>query len=156
MTNNHCCAADPIEQRDGSYSINVEGQLRKILYVSKINDLCLAEPTGKKPLTIANGETYPGDKVYMMGYPMGTGPVFEEGKILSKYDIIMVGFLNFFIVDQINIYTFPGNSGSAVLNQYGEVVGLIFAGLTEFPFYGSMVPLKLIKQDLDKYVKTSK
>lgn len=156
MTNVHCCAAMPVERADGNLAVIVGGELKNILYVSQKNDLCLVEPTSAKPLTIARGETLPDDKVYMMGYPFGTGPVFEEGVILAKYEIIMVGFLNFYIVDMITAMSFPGNSGSPVLNKYGQVIGLLFAGSDEYPFLGAIVPLKLIRADLDEYVNQSK
>ena len=156
LTNRHCCAARPILTPDDNYAVVVDGELKRILYVSRTNDVCIVEPTDSKPLRVARGESYPDDKVYMMGYPYGTGPVFEEGHIISKYDIIMVGFLQFYIVDMISNYSFPGNSGSPVLNKYGEIVGLLFAGDNKFPFVGAIVPLKLLRKDLDKYVSQSR
>ena len=70
------------------------------------------------------------DKVFMVGNGTGGYYLYSEGTV-AGYDensdnILIVG-----------MPSSPGNSGSAILNQNGELVGLLYAGqiVGESPFY---------------------
>lgn len=71
-----------------------------------------------------------GDEVFCLGYPdptnLGTNIKFVDGKISA-----LSGFKDNLANFQITAPVYPGNSGSPVFNNKGELVGVIVAGYTE-------------------------
>ncbi|MEN6383906.1 MAG: trypsin-like peptidase domain-containing protein [Phycisphaerales bacterium] len=80
------------------------------------------------PLSLNTVQT--GDQVFTMGYPQvslqGTEPKFTEGSISSLSG--SGDNLNYF---QISVPVQPGNSGGPLINQKGEVIGLVVARLND-------------------------
>ncbi len=52
------------------------------------------------------------------------------------------------ILTTLGIY--PGNSGSPVVNKYGNLVGVVFAGNNQTN-YGYVIPLKQVREFLSIY-----
>lgn len=92
-------------------------------------DLCvLTSRVPLKPLKIANySQLKRGDKASIFGYPLGVGPLLTTGFVENPYYIIFD--LPFLLV---SVPAAPGNSGSPVLNEDGEVIGVLSMGP---PFY---------------------
>lgn len=96
------------------------------------NDLALLKVTGfkdVKPLVIGSSrEQVEGTKVYTVGFPMpeqlGTQPKLGEGIINSTS-----GHQNDLRMFQISIPVQPGNSGGPLLNNKGQVVGVVTSGM---------------------------
>jgi S1-C subfamily serine protease len=112
--------------------LEVETWDGRILRVSAIEiaqdqDLGLVRVDADLPAVVKSGpEPRPGDAVSAVGYPEGgpfqrlTGSVVDyvDGSVFGEAARIM----------RVTIPLRPGNSGGAVLNEQGELVGIAFAG----------------------------
>ncbi|MBX2988694.1 MAG: trypsin-like peptidase domain-containing protein [Bdellovibrionaceae bacterium] len=72
----------------------------------------------RAPLTWASRRPQVGDKLSMVGHPFGGSQRFSTGRVLNLEK-------NY---DRANLDAFPGNSGSPVFNEAGEVTGLLVRG----------------------------
>ncbi len=103
-----------------------------IILSSIKNDLCLLKIDGfiSQGVPLAKDELYIGEKVYSVAAPMA---FFSPGMVplLDGYysgDIFTSNGID-------SVYTVPareGSSGSAILNNKGEIVGLVQSSLTGF------------------------
>ena len=113
-------------------------------------DLCLLvlDRVDMPALRLASSAPKEGEKVYSMSAPAGvyhppTVPFvggYHSGNINKHHAIISAPATG-------------GSSGSAVLNQQGRVVGVIFAVNTRFRHVTITVNHKSLKSFLDKYLK---
>lgn len=95
-----------------------------------------------------NNELTMDDKLFMIGYNMGLSVSKTEHGIRSQcYSGYMTQKS-----DGVNIlYSIPsqhGSSGSPVVNEYGEVVAVNFAGIDRTQSFNYGIPLKKVKQFL--------
>jgi len=78
----------------------------------------------KAHVEFADGDVTYGDRVFTIGYPLGWGPAITYGT---------VGNPNTFLATvqsrlvQVDLSVCSGNSGGGLLNQHGQLVGLIHA-----------------------------
>lgn len=140
---------------------------RRVLEVYADNDLCLVEGLeGYEGLKLADSYEI-GDFNYAIGYPLGEAMDLTGGYIKSHARIQVLlsdvppsdcngphlkivqidtffGPLDFCAIErravQTNITIYPGNSGSAMVNAFGHVTGVIFAS-NNYTHWGSAVPL---------------
>ena len=121
-----------------SISINQDGTTKK--YPAKVvvtdanNDLAilriidtLYRTPGKIPYRLGSAKQInTGASVFSIGYPMfdilGSEAKFSDGKISSK-----TGYKNSVTTFQTTVAVQPGNSGSPLFNENGEVVGIVNA-----------------------------
>lgn len=79
------------------------------------------------------GSSKPGDRVFTFGFPvvelLGAEPKFTDGAISS-----LSGLANEAAFAQISVPVQPGNSGGPLVNERGEVVGVIAAVAAVRPF----------------------
>lgn len=149
---------------------------RRVLEVYKDNDLCAVEPLpGYEGLTLAD-DLDVGDTVWAIGYPLGESLNITSGRIkdfgtttlmseipLDKCDGPRLKKETFqmwiFIVQvctvtlesvQTDVIIFGGNSGSPLLNMFGNVTGVVFASNTRTN-WGRAVPLDHLKTLLKAY-----
>ena len=106
----------------------------KVVVSDKDNDVSILkiEDASFKPLAPlkysfkTGAATNPGASVFSIGYPMfnvlGVEPKFSDGKISSK-----TGFKNAINSFQTTVPVQPGNSGSPLFNDKGEVIGIVNA-----------------------------
>ena len=132
MTNFHCI--------DGAESIVVRGSNNfnaDVVAVDKVNDLAIIKINdsafrgfGEIPYSITRKQCELGESVWTLGYPMmeimGEDVKFTDGRISSK-----TGFQGELQTYQITVPIQPGNSGGALFNQYGNVVGVTSSGLNK-------------------------
>ena len=125
LTNHHVAAGGRfysvrVEEEDKVYSTN-----ELIKYNSNTDLAVLRIKRQLKPIPIYRGEKalVRGQKVVAIGSPLGLFNSVSDG--------IISGFRNIDNVDMIQ-FTAPishGSSGGALLNMYGEVIGISTAGI---------------------------
>lgn len=151
LTNAHCCAVDA---GFGEGRIFVGSHIETILYVSPIADVCVATSQDKKTtLKLAKKEVELLDEVLLLGYPRGEDLTPRYGHVIALNRPVTVDYGDFFhtqFANLISTLTFPGNSGSPVFNSKGEIVNLLYAGPHPLMGYGVVVPLRFIKDALEK------
>jgi len=174
LTNNHICDMGPIldVESEGSKTLFKSHVIKQ----STKHDLCVMEAVpGAKGIKLGN-EAKIGDILFTLGHPRGEALNVSVGEYFSNKIISMIEILKenqkcngelglipittpqgFKILQacrvlkptmQLSSPTYPGNSGSAVVNKYGHLVGLIFAGNKDIENQGFAVPLSYIKEFL--------
>lgn len=143
LTANHICNQmidGPVFSLDGRTGImtsspfvmTLEGMLHKvdIKKTDEKNDLCLLDFENNEKyigMNIYTNNLIPGERVYNLAAPKG---VFEPGNVL-----IFEGFYTGYAKDRNNsmmfsIYAEQGSSGSAIINDKGEIVSIVHSVLT--------------------------
>jgi S1-C subfamily serine protease len=109
----------------------------KIVKASQNIDLAVLKVNENTPnyLELAKvGSAQAGDQVFTLGYPavsiLGTEPKFTDGAISAKSGL---GGEAIFL--QVSVPVQPGNSGGPLVNEKGEVVGIITSGAAIRPFF---------------------
>lgn len=99
-------------------------KIRNVIAKSKENDFIVfqVESNGYSFKYIPLGKKSPkvGEKVYTIGSPLGFENTFSSGEISQLRDDNLI---------QINAPIDHGSSGGALINEYGEVIGITSAGI---------------------------
>jgi hypothetical protein len=167
LTNRHCCQV--IARRDNSERakrrsfkrFDLEGRfivvgdtLREIIALDRKHDLCVLEPDLTKPaLSLASSYSI-NDKVTIIGHPRGMPQTIRHGRIID------VGSEVFYWVNPVHklpwIFItntgYGGNSGSPLINEYGNLVGVVFMGWRQYHTEMGAVPLEDVKDFLDRVI----
>lgn len=145
VTNRHCC------ENITYYSpyVNVGGSFETILHMSEEHDVCVLTATNVvRPLKLAEKEVKMWDPILIMGFPMGHSLTPQAGIIiLMNYD--KAWGPKIYPSHEVLIKILPGNSGSPVLNKYGNVVGLAYATYAYEMVRGIIVPLRYLENSLE-------
>jgi S1-C subfamily serine protease len=109
-----------------------------VVRVNESSDLALLKVSGQfKPLCISTNDVQLGDSVFTIGFPdidlQGTQPKFTDGKISSLFGI--KDDPNDY---QISVPVQPGNSGGPLVDDAGNVDGVVVARLDEMAALRSM------------------
>lgn len=157
ITNNHVCSVVKRFNKDkkveGKY-LTIGSLKRKILLNSPSHDICILEPMGNKYFSLAS-DIHIGEKVTIIGHPRGMDQSLSDGRIIGVgYGempwLPKAGVISFL---KSTALSYPGNSGSPVVNRYGNVVGILFAGYpTDYVNINMIVPLDAIQSVLESYV----
>ncbi len=126
----------------------VDGQYRRIIGVSTENDVCVLEPDLRKPaLEISDRQLSFGDIVTLIGFPRGLAKVVRHGAFIENGKDVAIWLDLFKPIEYsiISTTTYPGNSGSPVVDYFGNLVGILFAGFPGAPTEGLMVPVEYLR-----------
>ena len=97
-------------------------KVKKVLHISAIYDFALLEVETEVSNYLKLGELEKQEELHVFGYP---GREFKRMIKKKEYPIRLEGFTYSFPVNHSDL---PGASGSPVLNNQGEVVGLLSEG----------------------------
>lgn len=103
--------------------------------VLSVNDLAV------RPLPLATAASvHPGDTVYFLGTPRGLDFTIGRGMV-SQVGVPAAKYRRFIQIDgNVN----PGNSGGPVVNEYGQVVGIVTLGDDSVHGVGYALPTDVI------------
>ncbi len=120
--------------------------------VDRDNDLAVVQVVGKLPntgaATLAKSEPRRGEKVYVVGNPAGLYTTVHVGIVSSverSYGLIEFGDQTRERLMQVSAGIIGGNSGGAVYNADGELVGVPVIASRMNEILGFVVPLDVIK-----------
>lgn len=146
VTNHHVIA--------GSLAVSLEDQhknryLAQVVYVNQGKDIAFLKAIDlpKPTHTIATAhetETNARDKVIVLGYPFGMPFTVTEGIVSNPRQHI--NGTNFIQTDAaIN----PGNSGGPVINEKGELLGIVTSKFSDADNMGFAIPIDTLRGELE-------
>ena len=121
----------------------------KVVGFDRIFDIALlkAEITPEFVFSLNDTEEFvPGERIFAIGSPGGLESTITSGIISA------VGrrFLQLGDAMQVDVPINPGNSGGPLLNDEGQLVGVIFAGLEQFEGINFAIPAHWVNMILPK------
>jgi S1-C subfamily serine protease len=177
LTNQHVCA---VADKNQQLLVENSEKLvpRRIVAIYQKHDLCLIEalPGEDNGLRMASSITI-GEDIVLIGHPSGRPLTLSKGEFVHKKFIPMVNleikspqqcnliggtwldggfFMPSVCIEKISAFgisspSYPGNSGSPVVNKWGNVVGVLFAGNRTQLNDSYMVPFHELKNFLKDY-----
>lgn len=176
LTNSHICDM----QKEGVLQVRLNDQNRyvprRVIESYSKHDLCLVEGlTGVEGIDLADKTLSPGEVVRLIGYPRLTPLTVSTGEFLAytniqildmatrvavptqtpMADLLPDGGMTFELKEyragHISNISYPGNSGSPVVDFSGDVVGVLFAGNRYIITVGYVVPLDTIREFISVY-----
>jgi len=154
---------------------------KKILYIDEQHDICILEGDFRLGSVSLGSTPEVGDFHYIVGHPGLRNLTVSKGEYIGNEDVELINFKVkernqcvgriieiddpfarfFFGQDFICLKVFKsyassaiaygGNSGSPVVNKWGNVIGILFAGSRDQNTDNYLVPLKELKRVLELY-----
>jgi len=160
LITNHHVIADHVDPKYEGYS-KVYVTLKeepdkeipaKVIGYDKVFDIALLKiPRENTPhLTLgSSNEMTIGNKIFTIGNPIGIKYTVTTGIISNKdLDFFQLG-KGFMIDAAIN----PGNSGGPLIDDRGQVVGIVFAGIPEYEGINFAIPFQYVKKTIPMLYK---
>lgn len=156
LTNNHVIkGADEIQVALSDGRITKA----KLIGTDPDTDLAILQISIDKPpvITLGNSETSRvGDVVLAIGNPFGVGQTVTSG-IVSATHRSMLGIATYENYIQTDAAINPGNSGGALINAYGELIGIntaIYSKSGGSQGIGFAIPVSLAKDVMTQIIQT--
>lgn len=175
LTNAHICHIDD-ELTAEDHSGEEIGTLR-VLKIYPEHDLCIMEGVPALPALKLADSIQARERVWLIGYPALRPLTLESGHFAGIMNIrvftqceeygtkkmningkdaivkyrALIPCIRPYKSQYINNISYGGNSGSPVLDKWGNVVGVLFAGRRDQPTSSFTVPHSAIKAFLDEY-----
>lgn len=123
----------------------------KVIVDLIVNNKLPPEPIKNLPCVSLESEIEIAEEVIIVGYPWG----LQETSTITQGIISALNRNIPFFGEKFMLHTdtasWPGNSGSAVFNMDGDVVGILVGGVYECDNYSLCTPAKIVILALDKY-----
>jgi len=147
LTAGHCAGDVKENQKLTATDSNGKKYGLTTVYYDAIHDLAVMFPSREKQpsasLKLAcNVPVHIGDDVTMTGFPLDFNKVTVSGKIAAEPSAWGLWPL----VYRVAMFAAPGNSGSAVLNSNGDVIGILVGGRPDWPGMSMVEPISVICQ----------
>jgi S1-C subfamily serine protease len=150
LTNYHVIASevDPKYEGFSRLSVRLPGspELRvpaKVVGWDPVFDLALlkVETVPEFWLSFSGRAAFaPGDRIYAIGSPVGLDSTVTSGIVSAAGR----RFLELGDAVQVDVAVNPGNSGGPLLDERGELAGIVFAGMPQFQGLNFAVPSRWI------------
>jgi len=144
LTNKHTCEYN--KTKYNSDYISFDGQLDKIIALDSIHDLCLVTSNRPVGLVISNTHINITDKIFIL---KDKNPII--GKFLGKESI----FFKEETLETIKVSSiyYKISSGTPIINEKEELVGVVIATSKNNPSISYTVPLSYIRTFLELYTR---
>ena len=141
LTAGHICMSPGLKMGD----LEVEGNGRKLL-ITKVDvkkDLCLLYSDKKLPgyIKLAKRDVVRDDVAMVIGYPRGVNVQIITQGMYAGLDIAFVQHLPIHLMDVYSVQAAPGNSGSPILNDNMELIGIVSAVNAKYSQITFSVPM---------------
>lgn len=119
----------------------------RVVGYDKVHDIALLKVERYSGAHLTPGRSHnmkTGDKIYTIGNPIGLRYTVTSG-IISNREI------NFFQMGrafQVDAAINPGNSGGPLIDDFGQVVGIVFAGVPQFQGISFAIPFEWVRQTI--------
>jgi serine protease Do len=124
----------------------------KVVGYDKIFDLALIKTEVVPEYTFGGSGSQaplPGDRIYAIGSPAGLEKTITSGIISAMgRRLLQVGDSM-----QVDVPLNPGNSGGPLLNDKGDLIGIVFAGMQQFSGLNFAVPYPWVEKALPALYK---
>lgn len=167
LTNRHVCN---IPFKPLNTKINGVKRNLKILKVSKVSDLCVLEGIPELPALRLAKEVKIGEGIAALGHPQLLPLALTRGELMGYMRVgitedmvphpslcpkgtqavqtfFAIACLRFHLSGVTNVTILPGSSGSPMVNFWGNIVGVVFAG-DNSSNWGLIVPLNQVREFL--------
>lgn len=128
------------------YQISKKANEIEILLSDSANDICILkyQRHGFVPLKLAKDVAF-GETVYVIGAPLGLLGFVFQGMVVNLGIDFGESMKNKMV---ISAAATGGNSGGPVVNQNGEVIGILIAGSTSFDHFSICTRLGVLYQTI--------
>lgn len=138
LTNFHCIndrvslinpkITEPISIKQYENDKKIVEVVARIVAYDTINDIAVLKVTegelkSEFASRISDEQVLPGEKVWIVGNPLALYNSVGIG-VISKLNVVVPDVFGPTIMTQIHGSIYPGNSGGAAYNEFGEIVGI--------------------------------
>ena len=125
-----------------------------IMYMDQHTDVAVVYADAHESAFVLATQPVPvGNALTIIGYPYGLPRTMTKGSMAARdVPLSHPNFFDLLISDVYDVTVAGGNSGSPVLNQHGEVVGLLWGGFPDAPL-AIGVPLHELRRAVQDYVE---
>jgi len=159
LTNHHVIAdhVDPEYEGYSNVYVTTKDQPEveipaKVVGYDKVFDIALLKIPFKSENHLVLGRSKDmsiGDRIYTIGNPLGIKYTVTTG-IISNKDLGFFQLGKGFMIDAaIN----PGNSGGPLIDERGQVVGIVFAGVPEYEGINFAIPFEWVRKTISALYK---
>lgn len=119
----------------------------EVIGYDKVFDIALIKINKKNTPYLTLGRSldmHVGDKIYTIGNPIGIQYTVTSG-IISNMDI---DFFQMGQAIQVDAAINPGNSGGPLIDEIGQVIGIVFSGVPQFEGISFAIPFQWVRKTI--------